>query len=92
MDTHEAKAILDQEIAQHCALSREQLVELVNQHRVKEVLGPSGKRYSVELQVLWDDREGGNLRILVSVDDGGVRAFFPATLDFVMAQDGSILA
>ncbi len=37
-------------------------------------VGPSGTEYQVEVQAFWDDREGGNLRVIVSIDDGGWRS------------------
>ncbi len=35
-----------------------------------EILGRSGVRYQFEVVVLWDDRPGGNLRVIVTGDDG----------------------
>ena len=33
----------------------------------------------------------GHLRVLGSIDDGGIRAFFPLTDSFIMAPDGSFI-
>jgi hypothetical protein len=46
----------------------------------------------VEVLALWDEgRPGGNLRVMVSIDDGGWRAFKPLTEDFIIAPDGSFV-
>lgn len=34
----------------------------------------------------WDHREGGAIRVLGTVDDGGWRAFRPLTEDFIVEQ------
>jgi hypothetical protein len=56
-------------------------VALANSERAEhlEVSGPTGTRYGVEVQFLWDDKEKQTIRILGSIDDGGLRAFFPMT-------------
>jgi hypothetical protein len=41
---------------------------------------------------LWDDpREHRNLRVMVSVDDGGWRSFAPLSDDFIVAPDGTFI-
>jgi hypothetical protein len=37
----------------------------------------TGVEYQVELTVLWDHKPNAAIRILGSIDDGGLRAFFP---------------
>lgn len=57
-------------------------------------LGPSGVTYQFEVQGLWDagKRHPGDLRILVSIDDGrGWRAFAPLVDDFIISPDGSFV-
>lgn len=44
-----------------------------------------------EIQVFWDDRLGGNVRVLGSIDNGGWRAFVPVNRDFIKAPDGSFV-
>jgi hypothetical protein len=41
--------------------------------------------------VLWDDRAGGNIRVIASIDDGGLHAFAPLTDSFIKAPDGSFV-
>ncbi len=52
--------------------SYQELVErLLDREETLEVVGPSGTRYQVELQGLWDARSDDILRVLGCVDDGG---------------------
>jgi hypothetical protein len=57
------------------------------------VIGLDGWEYQVETQVFWDEpkKKGGNLRVMVSVDGGGVSAFKPLLGAFVIAPDGSFI-
>lgn len=59
--------------------------------RVLEVTGDSGVTYTVEIDVIWDDRRKGHLRVLLAIDDGGLRAFVPMTDSFIVAPDGSFV-
>ena len=56
-----------------------------------EVAGPSGVTYQLEVEAFWDDEPQRNLRVTVSIDDGGWRAFIPLTDDFIIAPDGSFV-
>jgi hypothetical protein len=56
-----------------------------------EVGGPSGTRYQVETQAFWDRGTEGDLRVMVSVDDGGWRAFVPLGESFILARNGSFV-
>jgi hypothetical protein len=83
-----AKSMLDE-------LRRETYQELqrftLERPDVREVVGPSGKRYQVEVASLWDDRPNGNLRVIVAIDDFGWRAIMPLSWDFTMSPDGSFV-
>jgi hypothetical protein len=46
-------------------------------------VGASGACYQIEIQASWDDKPNGNIRVVGSIDDGGLRAFFPLTEDFI---------
>jgi len=41
--------------------------------------------------VFWDDSVGGDIRVIGSLDDGGIRAFFPLTMSLLVkpAAEGS---
>ena len=68
-----------------------ELVALIGHPQTKEAIGSDGKRYQLEAEVFWDDKKGGDIRIMVAADDGGWSAFKPLTHDFIMAPDGSFV-
>ena len=49
-----------------------------------EVKSALGVQYQVEVQVFWDDKAGGDIRVICQIDDGGIRAFFPLTKSFLV--------
>ena len=53
-----------------------------------DVVAPSGARYQVEALAV---QEGENLRVMVSVDDGGWRSFAPVSDDFIVTPDGTFV-
>ena len=68
------------------------LAALVGQEPVtRDVTAASGARYQLEIQAIWDDGPGGDVRVIGSVDDGGWRSFAPLGDDFIMAPDGSFV-
>lgn len=77
MNRDEALAILRDHLDRLERLSFEALAARVGENDALEVRGGSGTGYQVELTILWDAVPGGAVRILGSVDDGGLRAFVP---------------
>ena len=61
---------------------------LAGQTETREVVVASGTRYQLEIQFFWDDKTDGNVRVLGSIDDGGIRAFLPATDSFILTPEG----
>ena len=56
-----------------------------------QVVGEDGNSYQLEVEAIWDIARDEDVRVIVSVDDGGWRAFKPLTQDFVMRPDGSFV-
>ena len=81
MDKAEAKKTLSKELARFSSRNHAELVPLVESRQVEtfEVRGENGATYQVEVQFFWDGQPGGTIRIIGSIDDGGIRAFFPLT-------------
>ena len=71
----EPEAILARHLERYRACSYAALVGLMGSSMLEESQGTSGVQYQLEFQVVWDDRAGGNVRVLGSIDDGGLRAF-----------------
>jgi hypothetical protein len=61
--------------------SPRELVPLVESQHVEtlEIRGGSGTAYQVEVQFIWDDVKRRIVRVVGSIDDGGIRAFVPLT-------------
>jgi hypothetical protein len=87
----EARDVLAKELTGLRAQSFADLTLLIDRPTTREVRGASGAVYQVELQAFWDARPGENLRVLGSVDDGGMRALLPLTDAFIIAPDGRMV-
>ncbi len=88
MDNREAAALLKDHLAAYRLRAYSELVTLLGKPQVAELRSASGITYQVEVEVHWDDRPSGALRVLGSIDDGGWRAFSPLSDDFILAPDG----
>ena len=91
MDTKEAGALLQSHLQVYRQLPYAELVALLGQPQVAELRGASGVTYQVEVEVHWDHRPGGAIRVLGSIDDGGWRALKPICDDFILASDGTFV-
>ena len=85
MNERAALECLATERAQLKSLTCEELTALVDEPRSKWVTGSDGRKYQLEIQVFWDSKESRNLRLMLSVDDGGWRAFIPLTDSFIVS-------
>ena len=62
----------------------------VNRTTHKKITGSDGVHYQIEIEVFWEDRRGGDIRVLGRVDDGQVRAAAPLTEDFLITPGGTL--
>ncbi len=83
MDKGEAKDVILGELLQYRNKPYSELVSLIEEVNAYEKNGPSGSKYQIEIQLMWDDEEGGNIRVWGSIDDGGIRAFSPMSECFI---------
>lgn len=91
MSDEEAKGVLRAEFLKLRAVGYGDLVErLAGRQESSEVVGLSGTAYHVELEGFWDDDEHTELRVVASIDDGGLRAFLPFTDSFTVSPNGAI--
>ena len=58
---------------------------------VLELEGESGETYQVAVQAFWDGAPCGDVRVLGSINDRGIRAFCPLTNDFIMRPSGEFV-
>ena len=63
----------------------------VNRTTHKKIIGKDGAHYQIEIEVFWDTRRGGDIRVIGSVDDGQSRAAVPLTEHFVITPSGTFL-
>jgi hypothetical protein len=85
VDKQIALACLAVESAELKRKSYADLAELIDNPRSKVVMGADGKQYQLEIQAVWNARKDGDLRVIVAVDDGGLRAFMPLTDAFLVS-------
>jgi len=91
MSDAEMKAMLTAESAKLRAVGYSELAERFagKQERI-ELIAASGDSYHVEFEGFWDDDEQVDLRVVASIDDGGLRAFLPFTDAFTITPAGTI--
>ena len=84
MDKKEATQILQKELIALREKPYSALALMASQEPfTNERIGPGGKSYQIEIQVFPDDKTSGNPRVMGSIDDGGLRAFFPLSDGFI---------
>jgi hypothetical protein len=83
-----ARTLIEEELRRLRKLSYRELLKLVDTASTDNVQASDGNRYQIERQAFWDDKRGHNIRVVVSVDDGGLRAFIPMTGSFIISPDG----
>jgi hypothetical protein len=88
MDREEAQWLLNAKLDEYRKLSYDQLAARVGDEEFPEVVGASGTQYQIEIQVVWDDKPGGEVRVLAAIDDGGWRAFVPLCDSLLITPDG----
>ena len=87
MEPEEALNLLNTKLDDYCKLSYAEVAAKIGDEEVVEVTGPSGTAYQIEIQIVWDGKPNGDIRVLGAVDDGGWRAFVPLTADVLIRRD-----
>jgi hypothetical protein len=90
MNREEALSLLNAKLDEYRKLSYDQLAARIGEEEFPEVVGATGTQYQIETQIVWDDKPGGNVRVLASIDDGGWRAFMPLCDSVIMTPNGEI--
>ena len=91
MNKEEAIGVLNTSLSKYRAKSYNELQYLLNEQDTLEVKAESGAKYQLEIQAVWDDKKDGNLRVMCSIDDGGLRAFKPISNDFIITPNGTFI-
>ncbi len=77
VDKSEAKRVLVKHLGKYKAKTYAELKELIDELEVCEIAGRSGVLYQLEVQVFWDDKRNGQIRVIAAIDDGGWRTYCP---------------
>jgi hypothetical protein len=91
MDSGAAQKVLDKWVAKLRTEPYRELAARVGTATTDEIPRDAERFWQVEVQVSWDDEPDGNVRVTVSVDDGGLRAFVPMTSDFIKSPSGEFI-
>ena len=91
MDNREAAALLREHLDGYRRRTYHDLVGLRDRRQVAELRGGSGRTYQIEVEIHWDGPPGGSVRVLGSIDDGGLRSYIPISQDFILAPDGTFV-
>jgi hypothetical protein len=91
MNREIACALIDEELGRLRNFSYAELLKMMDKPSTINVQGPDDKRYQIERQVFWDSKKGGNIRVMVSADDGGWSAFKPLSGAFIISPDSSFI-
>jgi hypothetical protein len=92
MNNDEARAIAAAQVSELRSQPYAELrARLLDRSETAEVVGSSGARYQVERQAVIDG-PGENISVMVSVDDGGVRAFARITDEFIVSPQDTFIA
>ena len=84
MNKQEAQKIIAEKLKPYREKPYSELIKMIKQKpSTYELRGQSGVLYQIEIQAFWDDKPNGNIRVMGSIDDGGLRAFAPLGDDFI---------
>jgi hypothetical protein len=88
MDRDEARKVLAGHLEPLRKRPYAELVGLMGDIQVAEVVGPSGARYQIEVEVIWDSpREKTDVLVLAAIDDGRLPgSLSPLTDSFIVAR------
>ncbi len=92
MDKVEARQLLEEFLQELKARSFLELQEFLSNPVCIEKQGKSGAVYQIEYEAVWDFEPGGDLRIIASIDDGGLlSAMMPVSSGFLISPQGTVI-
>ncbi len=92
MDKREAQQVLDEfAAALRSRFTHQDWHKLIGEVEVVETAGPSGVSYQIEWNVVWDAKPGGDIMVLLSIDDGSlVGSIFPLSTSLLISPAAKV--
>jgi len=92
VDKVEAQKLIDEHLASYRGRTYADLATQVGETIGFQKIAPSGIEYNVEILFVWDNFKGGNIRVMVAVDDARWPSWFrPMSGDFIVGPDGNFV-
>ena len=96
MNKVESKELLSKALTAYRAKPYSELVKLVEskfslRNTYYEEIELKNKKYQIRINVFWDDKKAQTLRVVGSIDDGGLSAMIPVIDDFLLGSDGKFI-
>ena len=93
MNQEEAKEILANQVRELQKLPHAEFRSWVIEKKMETPVAnaPSGTENQMEIEAMWDGKRGGDIRVLVSIDDGDLASsLLPLCDSFIVSPDGTI--
>ncbi len=92
MNKHEARTLLAEKLNEYRNLSYSDLVAKMDDDDCVTVVGQSGTEYQIEVQLFWDSKPDGDIRVLGGIDDGRfLAALAPLCDSFSVSPAGEVV-
>lgn len=92
MNNDEARQVIERQLLPYRDKPYDELRNLIGGEPITgEIAARSGTCYQFEVEVIWDDKRDGNIRVMGAIDDGGWRACSPLCSDFIKAPDNTFV-
>jgi len=92
MKKEETEEIIRQQLEPYRRRPYAELISMINAKPINyEFRAPSEIVYQIEIQAYWDGGPNGNIRVVGSIDDGGLRAFSPLSDDFIKSPNDEFI-
>jgi len=91
MDSFEARRVLHQQLATYRDLPYSELASRIEKVETLNIARAAERPWQLEFQFHWDSEPGRDVRVTGSIDDGGIRAYFPVTDSFIKAPNGNFV-
>jgi len=92
MNKSEAESLISGKLKDYRSKTYQELTAMIDSDPIAyELTGSDEKTYQLEIEVFWADKKDGNVRVSGSIDDGGLKAFFPLTCSFIKVPSGDFI-